>query len=140
MEESGRGPFFIQLGGTPPIFGGVFRDKLELSSWEVQLTSLTSQNYRGSIKNHSKPNWEILFVATSLISHEGSQYLLGECWILELVVIVFIFSYCLAGQEALVCEEQKEEVVQVKAQQVLAGEDFNEFTLCMYNASQILYL
>ena len=34
-------------------------------------------------------------------------------------VIVFIFSYCLAGQEALVCDEQKEEVVQVKAQQVL---------------------
>ena len=139
MKESGRVPFFIQLEGTSPILGGVFRDKSELSSWEVQLTSLTSQNYRGSIKNHSKPNWEILFVATSLISHEGSQYLLGECWILELVVIVFIFSYCLAGQEALVCDDQKE-VVQVKAQQVLAGEDFNEFTLCMYNASQILYL
>ena len=92
MKESGRGRFFIQLGGTPSILGGVFRDK-------------------------------ILFVATSLISHEGSQYLLGECWILELVVIVFIFSYCLAGQEALVCDEQKEGVVQVKAQQVLGGED-----------------
>ena len=54
---------------------------------------------------------------------EGSKYVLGERWILEVVVIVFIFSYCLDGQEALVCDDQKEEVVQVKAQQVLGGED-----------------
>ena len=55
--------------------------------------------------------------------HEGSKYLLGKRWILEVVVIVFTFSYCLDGQEALVCDEQKEGVVQVKAQQVLGGED-----------------
>ena len=55
--------------------------------------------------------------------HEGSKYLLGKRWILEVVVIVFTFSYCLSGQEALVCDEQKEEMVQVKAQQVLGGED-----------------
>ena len=63
MEESERGPFFIQLGGTPPIFGGVFRDKSELSSWEVHLPSPTSQNYQGSIK---KQIGSFLFVATSL--------------------------------------------------------------------------
>ena len=49
--------------------------------------------------------------------------------------MVFIFSYCLAGQGALVCDEEVE-VVQVKAQQVLNRIGvLNEYTLCMCNAS-----
>ena len=58
-----------------------------------------------------------------MIHHEGRKYLLGERWIHKVVVIFIMFSYCLDGQEALVCDDQKEEVVQVKAQQVLGGED-----------------
>ena len=52
-------------------------------------------------------------------------------------MVNIIFSYCLAGKEALVCDEEKEEVVQVKAQQVLVKINrsgvFNGFTLCMTN-------
>ena len=61
MRESGKGRFFIQLGGRSPSFGEV----------------------------------------------------------LTVMMFSIVFSYCLAGKEALVCEKEKEEVVQVKAQQVL---------------------
>ena len=34
-------------------------------------------------------------------------------------MVIILFSYCLAGNEALVCDDEEVEVVQVKAQQVL---------------------
>ena len=40
---------------------------------------------------------------------------------------LYLFSYCLSGELALVCDDQEEEVVQVKAQQVLDGEDGMQF-------------
>ena len=54
-------------------------------------------------------------------------------------MVIILFSYCLAGNEALVCDDEELEVVQVKAQQVDPGEDEKKqgLILSSYCPSQI---
>ena len=55
------------------------------------------------------------------------------------LMVIILFSYCLAGNEALVCDDEEVEVVQVKAQQVLVkmkrSRVFIEFILPITNSN-----